>query len=322
MKDTQTKKNKGSASTFKIGAIALAFLLIGYQAALFMHRASVLHAESVKVAPDTVIIYRSVPAASAEAPVISGTASAADEGRPIRQHPDSIERRPSELPRELEQVLVQRRPAENFKFNPNTVSVSDLQRLGFSEKQAMSIDAYRAKGGRFRRKEDFARSYVVADSVFKRLEPYIDIPKIDINKADSAAFDTLPGIGGWFAARMVEYRTSLGGYSFPEQLLDIYHFDREKYDALSDLICCSRPMPFELWTLPAEKLREHPYIHDWNTARAIVLFRQNNPSGALTVQALADAGILNAENAGKMARCVIAPPPGSSDDGTGLSPAR
>ena len=53
---------------------------------------------------------------------------------------------------------------ESFKFNPNTVSVDDLMRLGFSEKQAQSIDNYRRKGGRFRRKSDFARSYVVADS--------------------------------------------------------------------------------------------------------------------------------------------------------------
>lgn len=318
MKEKDTQKNKGSVATFKIGAIALAFLIIGYQAALFMHRASVLHAESVKAAPDTVIIYRTIspvtpePARDTAAPAVP----------PAPQNADSIVRRTSETAAGLNRVLAQRQPAENFRFDPNTISISDLQRLGFSEKQALSIDAYRAKGGRFRRKSDFAKSYVVADSVYRRLEPYIDIPRIDINRADSAAFDTLPGIGGWFAARMVEYRTDLGGYSYPEQLMDIYHFDREKYDVLQDLICCSRPEPFELWTLPAEKLREHPYIHDWQTAKAIVLYRQNNPPDALSVQALADAGILNADAAGKLARCVIAPPPGCADDGSGRSPAR
>lgn len=318
MKENQTK-DKGSAATFKIGAIALAFLLIGYQAALFIHRAGVLHAEAVKARPDTVIIYRTVQAAEQDEPEPGPVAAAVSEAPSA---PDSVARKASGTSDELGRILSQRRPVENFKFNPNTVSVSDLQRLGFTEKQALSIDAYRAKGGRFRRKSDFAKSYVVADSVYLRLEPYIDIPKVDINKADSAAFDTLPGIGGWFAARMVGYRTSLGGYSYPEQLMEIYHFDKEKYDALSDLICCSRPQPFELWTLPPEKLREHPYIGNWQTAKAIVLYRSSNPREALTVEALAKAGILTAEAAEKLMKCAIADPPGSSDDGSAQPPAR
>ena len=51
-----------------------------------------------------------------------------------------------------------RRPVETFRFNPNTVSLDDLMRLGFSEKQAQSIINYREKGGRFRRPADFAKS--------------------------------------------------------------------------------------------------------------------------------------------------------------------
>ena len=142
-------------------------------------------------------------------------------------------------------------------------------RLGFSEKQAQSILNYRAKGGRFRRPSDFAKSYVVADSVFDRLEPYIDIPRIDLNKADSAAFETLPGIGPYFASKMVSYRTSLGGYSHPEQLLEIYHFDREKYEALKDLISCSLPEPYPIWTLSERDGRFQSEIWpDIRTSRA------------------------------------------------------
>ena len=180
-------------------------------------------------------------------------------------------------------------------------------RLGFSEKQAAAIDSYRQKGGRFRRPSDFAKSYVVADSVFKRLKPFIDIPKLDINKADSAAFDELPGIGPYYAAKMVEYRGKLGGYSFKEQLMDIYRFDREKYDALSDLIVCSRPStPFRLWQLPEDSLKRHPYIKSWQAAHSIVLYRQSMPQEQWTVEALKEAGILPEEDAGKLSRCCIA----------------
>lgn len=312
---TKDNNDKGSSAAFKVGAIALAFLIIGYQSALFIHRAAVLHAEARKAAPDTVIIYR--------------TATPADDFPDSRQagpssknihSTDSIVRKTATPTPNADRIIAQRRVPESFRFNPNTVSVGELQRLGFSEKQALAIDAYRAKGGRFRRREDFAKSFVVSDSVYRRLERYIDIPKVDINRADSAEFDTLPGIGGWFAAKMVEYRGQLGGYSYPEQLLDIYHFDTEKYDALKDLISCSPPRDsFALWTLPPEKLRAHPYIKDWQTAKAIVLYREHNPREKLTVEGLAEAGIIDPQTASKLARCAI---PCALDGAQAQLPAR
>ena len=202
------------------------------------------------------------------------------------------------------------RKVESFKFNPNTVSKDDLQRLGFSEKQAQSIINYREKGGRFRRKSDFAKSFVVSDSVYKRLEPYIVIPKTDLNQADSAAFDALPGIGGWFASQIVAYRKSLGGYSYKEQLMDIKNFDQEKFDALKDLIIVSKSSvkSFALWALPADSLRKHPYIKNYETARSIVLFRENNPKENWTVENLGEAGILSEDQTRKLSRCIIADP--------------
>ena len=108
------------------------------------------------------------------------------------------------------------RKVESFCFDPNTVTHEDLCRLGFTPKQARSLISYRQKGGRFRRKSDFAKSFVVSDSIYRRLEPYIDIPLTDLNLADSAAFDALPGIGGWFAAKIIEHRNALKGYSHKE----------------------------------------------------------------------------------------------------------
>ena len=87
---------------------------------------------------------------------------------------------------------------------------------------------------------------MVSDSVYKRLEAYIDIPLLDLNLADSADFDGLPGIGGYFASRMVEYRRRLGGYySYKEQLMDIYNFDKEKYDGLADLVTIAACPPVQ-----------------------------------------------------------------------------
>ena len=284
-----------------VGVIALVFLIVGYQAALFVYRASVMKIVSNRDEPDTVYVYQT----HAEAP-----RSIDDCGQ---QAPVSIvQRKPAEHSSVAEAVRqsAPRRQTESFRFNPNTASQEDFRRLGFSEKQAQSIINYREKGGSYRRKEDFAKSFVVSDSIYKRLAPYIDIPLLDLNVADSAAFDALPGIGGWFARKMVEYRKALGGYSYKEQLMEIYNFTEEKYLALEDLITVSpeHMTPYPLWTLPADSLRLHPYIKDYETARSIVLYRENSSVSDLTILGLQSAGILTAETAAKLSKCEIRSP--------------
>ena len=307
------REGSRSSAVFKAGAISLVFLVIGYQAALFINRAAMLGIEAARDRPDTVYVVRHVASAEGTDPV-AGASSVRElpEGAQVLRT-DTVRRESAHAPLIMEARRRTRR-VENFEFDPNSVSVEDLMRLGFSEKQALSIDNYRAKGGRFRRKSDFAKSYVVADSVYRRLEPYIRIPKVDINTADSAMFDALPGIGPYFAAKMVEYRDELGGYSFPEQLLDIYNFGEERFDGLKDLIECSEPPAYELWTLPADELRKHPYIRSRQAADAIVLYRENTPAGSLSVEGLAAAGILPGEDAARLARCRIAAPNVSGDD--------
>ena len=61
-------------------------------------------------------------------------------------------------------------------------------------------------------------------------------------------------------------------------------------------------------SLSAEELRFHPYIRQWRTAKAIVLYRDSTPREKWSVSALSEEGILDEVTAGKLARCVIAPP--------------
>jgi DNA uptake protein ComE-like DNA-binding protein len=289
------KRQKTLKNSFTTGAIALVFLIIGFETALFVHKAAVTRLVADRDRPDTVYVVERVrQKAETKAQAEETTKDTLYLKKPSEHSPDAVRIREKASPRRV----------ETFRFNPNTVSAEDLMRLGFSEKQAQAIVNYREKGGRFRRPADFGKSYVVADSVFERLKPFIDIPRIDINKADSAAFETLPGIGPYFASKMVSYRTSLGGYSHPEQLLEIYHFDREKYDGLKDLITCSRPEPYPLWTLPERDLARHPYISK-DEARSIVLFRTHQPPESWTVEGLHKAGVLSEEHYGKLARCVL-----------------
>lgn len=282
MKSKEEKK-KGLSESFVVGVMALVFLLTGYQTALFIHRAAVTKIAADRDVPDTVYVYKEVH----EDPVV------------VRKNSSHSAR--SEAVRKN----VPYRKVESFRFDPNTVPVEDLCRLGFSRKQAESIDNYRKKGGVFHRKEDFAKSYVVSDSVYRRLEAFIDIPLVDLNDAGVAELDALPGIGEWYAEKIIEFRHSLGGYSCKEQLMDVYRFDHDKYDALSDLVTVKRPYRFPLWTLAEDSLSRHPYIRNRETARSIVIFRENNPKELWTVDNLCSAGVLSSDDARRLGRCVF-----------------
>ena len=343
---TESYEEKKSVGTsLKIGAVAITFLVIGYQAALFVNSSAVAQLIANRDAPDTVYVTdealaRRLLAADASnialadptRPADSELLTASEGGEPSpsdKQAATGVQldglqtgrtngsgsgsvtvRRDAEHFEAANRVYLKHRErkAESFPFDANSVSITDLQRLGFSEKQALSIDSYRQKGGRFRRPSDFAKSYVVSDSVFQRLEPYIRIPKVDINAADSTVFDSLPGIGGYFASKMVEYREKLHGYSYPEQLMDIRNFDEEKFRGLADLITVGPSEPYALWTLPEEELAGHPYIGSRAAAHSIVLFRENHSPEQLTPEALGTAGILDPVSASRLARCRLAAP--------------
>ena len=298
MKDKE-KERGGLQQSFLTGVIALVFLLVGYQTALMVHRAAVVKIAANRDEPDTVFVYVEPEIPVEESGGQMDSAREANQGlRTVRrnsQHSTRAQTVRSNVPY----------PApESFRFNPNTASVEDFCRLGFTPKQAEAIDAYRNKGGKFHRKSDFAKSYVVSDSIYRRLEKYIDIPLLDLNTADSTALDNLPGIGGWYASKIIEYRNSLGGYSSKEQLLEIYRFDQQKYDALKDLVTIKEPYVYPLWTLPADSLQKHPYIRNYEIARAIVMFREHNPPDSWTIENLRTAGIINSDLVLKLSRVV------------------
>lgn len=261
----------------------MVFMIAGFETAVFTGKAAILKIQSNRDCPDTVYVYKDPSGSTSHSPADS-----------LKEAPHSAA---------VKRVRAATRRTESFEFNPNTVSVSDLQRLGFSDKQAQAIENYRLKGGRFNRKSDFAKSFVVADSIYRRLEKYISIPKVDINSADSATFDSLPGIGPYFASKMVQYRERLGGYSCCEQLLEIYRFDRERYDALSDLIFCGNPHYIDIMTIPEDSLAALPAVRSRSIAHGIILFRESHDSLKVTASALIDAGVISQEQGVMLRRC-------------------
>lgn len=194
-----------------------------------------------------------------------------------------------------------RKSAETFEFDPNTVTLEDLTRLGFSERQAQVILNYRDKGGRFRSEQDFAKMYVVDSATFARLEPYIRIPKLDLNAADSEALLSLRGIGPYYASKILDYRRRLGGsFTSLDQLLEIDGFDRQRLDGFrSDVELRKPPKAFNIWEATQAQLEAHPYIGAY-AAKGIIRFKRTVDTLSWTLSNLVEAGILSPEKAAKL----------------------
>lgn len=60
--------------------------------------------------------------------------------------------------------------------------------------------------------------------------------KLNINKASAEQLDTLPGVGPSIAQKIIEYRSSRGGFKSIEELNNVSGIGKEKYKDVKDLI--------------------------------------------------------------------------------------
>lgn len=96
---------------------------------------------------------------------------------------------------------------------------------------------------------------------------------VDLNVADSAQLILLPGIGSYYASRIISYRTQLGGYHSVEQLAEIEGMPDSvrQWFTVADSVPIQR-MPVN--ELSLSLLRRHPYMNFYQ-ARAIVELRRD-----------------------------------------------
>ena len=148
-------KKDALKSSFVVGSIALVFLIVGYQVAVFVHSAAVAKIAADRDCPDTVFV--AVGDVSGGENFTPGTKTGNAKMPNAYSHGKGAEGRVIERRSGAKSAVgkmvrenVPRRKVESFMFNPNTASVEELQRLGFSLKQEQAIDNYRNKGGRFR----------------------------------------------------------------------------------------------------------------------------------------------------------------------------
>ena len=201
----------------------------------------------------------------------------------------------------------------NSKFDPNSISVSNLVLMGLPEKIAHNIYKYRTRGGCFYKKGDLKKIYGMTDEIFVALEPYISIEKkktsniktkerasasianeeknihykkkkaitkslikLGINNSDSLQLLEVSGIGPYYAGAIVKFGNRLGGYHDIRQLNGLYKMDSAKYNRMiNQLFLDSVPLrKIKLNTAEFKAILRHPYI-DYETTKYIVNKRKS-----------------------------------------------
>lgn len=175
------------------------------------------------------------------------------------------------------------------KFNPNEYTQENWMSLGLSEKQAAVVLKFTKRG--IYSNDQLKQIFVIDEALFELIRDSTFYPerkewkneerkdayqpkKVDINTATQEELQKLYGIGEYFSKKIIEYREKLGGYISKEQLLEIYYFDEDKLENISDRITVAPEdvNKININTCSADELAKHPYIR-WKVANSIVKMR-------------------------------------------------
>ena len=204
--------------------------------------------------------------------------------------------------RPVQYYATESQKVERFPFVPNTADSTQLLRLGLQPWQVRNIYKYRAKGGIYRQKEDFARLYGLTVKQYRELEPYIRISNdylpastlvgkrqpierdtlrypvkiqadehVILNTADTTQLKKVPGIGSYYASEIIRHGQRLGGYVSIDQLDEIEDFPQasKQYFVIAD----AHPRRMNINRLSLQQLRRHPYVNFY-MAKAIIDYRR------------------------------------------------
>jgi competence protein ComEA len=173
-------------------------------------------------------------------------------------------------------------------FDPNTADLETLVKGGLPERVAQTIINYREKGGRFYRKEDLKKIFIMTEPIYQKIEDYVQIAEqakdkksdkaitIDINQADEESWKLLPGIGTAYAARICKFRASLGGFYALEQVAETYGLPDTVFQKIKPRLQMSNVIRrLEINRLPPDSLAKHPYI-DFKQAGLLVNYRKHH----------------------------------------------
>lgn len=182
-------------------------------------------------------------------------------------------------------------------FDPNQTKESTWLGMGLKPFQIKIIMNYLNKKGSFKIKTDLAKIHTIDPAWFEQVRPFISLPDslpqrissyekkefvkkklelIDINEADSQAFEKLPGIGAYLAGKIITYRKHLGGFHSKLQLLEIWGMKAELYNMFEEKIKLEIPLEkIAINTCEEILITDHPYIRK-KLGKMIIQYRKQH----------------------------------------------
>ena len=210
-----------------------------------------------------------------------------------QQLPSTIVARADSVYQEWQRTSHKVRKLSPDVFDPNTLSAAGFRQMGLDSSLSERIVRYRSKGGKFKKSSDLLKMWGMDTAMFRLLEPFIRLQpdssrkpitpafkkiltavQYDLNLADTADFESVPGIGQKMAARILRYRASLGGFVDKNQLYEVYGIDSLAVFSMEQFFIKPGYLPafMDVNTATYEMLEIHPYLTAVQ-ARAILFYR-------------------------------------------------
>lgn len=161
----------------------------------------------------------------------------------------------------LKLLEIENRKPKIFPFNPNYITDFKGEQLGMSLEEIDRLLAYRKAGKFINSKNEFQKVTKISDSLLATIAPFFkfpdwvekqnqkensssekfkyqnykktvkkDLTTTDLNKATSADLQYISGIGEKTAERIIQYRSKLQGFTFKEQLYEVWGLQKEIAD--------------------------------------------------------------------------------------------
>ncbi|UAM98823.1 helix-hairpin-helix domain-containing protein [Polaribacter litorisediminis] len=195
----------------------------------------------------------------------------------------------------LKIIEIENRKPKIYPFNPNYITDYKGEQLGMSLDEIDRLLAFRKTNKFINSKKEFQKVTKVSDSLLAKISPYFKFPDwvvkrnqsnnssskqesksyfkksnkeivlttTDINKATAKDLQTINGIGPAFSERIIKYRSKLQGFSFNNQLYEVWGLEKEIADkVLLTFKIDQKPVikKININTVTFKELLKNPYI--------------------------------------------------------------
>ncbi|WP_158841561.1 ComEA family DNA-binding protein [Polaribacter sp. L3A8] len=203
----------------------------------------------------------------------------------------------------LQAIEIENRKPKIYPFNPNYITDYKGEQLGMALDEIDRLLVFRKTNKFVNSNKEFQKVTKVSDSLLNKISPYFKFPDwvvrkkqssntswkdskqphykkkvastTDINKATAEDFKTISGIGEAFSERIIKYRTKLQGFSFNNQLNEVWGLEKEITDkVLAVFKIIDKPIikKTNVNTATFKELLKNPYI-DYQLCKNIFEYR-------------------------------------------------